>query len=628
MSKPKAKRKLLDELEATQSVAKSKKAKSKQTSNQEGKNLVKTKLLKRKVIPKAKGKKDGNNNAIPECSGKLSKFAKINGGTDLDLDRRNVLNVNNVVPITRTRAMKAKETIRDKSEIETLNDIDRLTNKEFISGNQIEEICHDGVELPINGSDLDDFEEDLDDATHNEPGEITSSDEDEVVVTKSPLVVAKATKQGVPRSRSDKFKHLKDDPDFRLFVNEIVGDQLASSREANTKVQPSKQRQQSDTVRDSSVHSRLGTTRIASSGSNNKNCTSDSRGLHNIRVNGVKSPSDTTIYTPALWKINQDDYALIEKISNFVESIRIDGKRNNSDKSYNNDQNLITPPGTAGSRRDNTNTNDGDSRRIERSGRRERDKQNDEIRPGTSRASSGASYESSNESQPDVIADQLLVQAERFKAKVEAPKGKNLSNNGYGDMLMPYDYDKLRSKFVKPEGLGPIDNEILFLRNFDQDDEFFHVTSQIDPGLKMRIERGEFVDLERLLPRDRVSGGKTFADDLNKHLYQMITQGTGNFVEPPTQRNSSRISNVRKWDQAFRVYAAIYTHANQDRASEIWQYVYVIHTAATANPWENVYYYDINFRELMASKPWRSWGKTYTQGWNMAFNNSSVNSYR
>ena len=71
--------------------------------------------------------------------------------------------------------------------------------------------------------------------------------------------------------------------------------------------------------------------------------------------------------------------------------------------------------------------------------------------------------------------------------------------------------------------------------------------------------------------------------------------------------------SVKKWDQAFRVYAAIYTHANPDRASEIWQYIYVIHTAAAANPWDNVYFYDINFHELMASKPWRSWGKTYTK---------------
>ena len=188
-------------------------------------------------------------------------------------------------------------------------------------------------------------------------------------------------------------------------------------------------------------------------------------------------------------------------------------------------------------------------------------------------------------------------------------------------MIMPYDYEKLRSKFVKPEGLVPLDGEILFLRNFDQDDEFFHIMSQIEPGLRLKIKKGEFVELEKLLPKDK-SMGRSGQDDLNKQLYQLITQGTGNYLEPPIPRNG-KISGIRKWDQAFRVYAAIYTHANPERASEIWQYIYVIHTAAAANPWENVYCYDINFRELMASKPWRNWGKTYTQDWNMAFNNNN-----
>ena len=88
------------------------------------------------------------------------------------------------------------------------------------------------------------------------------------------------------------------------------------------------------------------------------------------------------------------------------------------------------------------------------------------------------------------MMDQLLVQAEKFKAKIEAPKGN------FTDMLMPYGYEKLKSHFVKPEGLAPIDSEILFLRNFNQDDEFFHVMSQIDPSLHIKIERGEFIDLE------------------------------------------------------------------------------------------------------------------------------------
>ena len=191
----------------------------------------------------------------------------------------------------------------------------------------------------------------------------------------------------------------------------------------------------------------------------------------------------------------------------------------------------------------------------------------------------------------------MLIQAEKFKARIEVPKGMpNLSNlnnlpnlqqdmecqsvssnhrvenrrifrnvNDFMDMMMPYDYDKLRSKFVKPEGLAPLDSEILFLRNFDQDDEFFHVTSQIEPTLRGKIERGEFIELERLLPKDRF-GNKAAGDELNKHLFQLITQGTSNYLEPPISKNG-KINSIKKWDQAFRVFMAIYTHANPNRAS-------------------------------------------------------------
>ena len=217
----------------------------------------------------------------------------------------------------------------------------------------------------------------------------------------------------------------------------------------------------------------------------------------------------------------------------------------------------------------------------------------------------------------EAVTEQLLVQAEKFKAKVEALKG----NQNFVDMFMPYDYDRLRNKFVRPEELGPIDSEILFLRNFDQDDEFFHVTSQIDPILHVKIERGEYIELERLLPKDRFPG-RTAHGDINKQLFQLITQGTSNYLEMPATR-TGKLNSICKWDQAFRVFAAIYTRANPKRASEIWQYVYVIHTAAAANPLDNVHFYDVNFQQLMANKPWKSWGKTYTQGWNMAFNNVS-----
>ena len=237
----------------------------------------------------------------------------------------------------------------------------------------------------------------------------------------------------------------------------------------------------------------------------------------------------------------------------------------------------------------------------------------------TSRRNSQGRNDSEGEedNSPSVIADQLLLQAEKFKERIEAPKGKS-----FHELLMPYDYEKLRDRFVKPEGLAPLDKEILLLRNFNQNDEFCHVTSQIDPSLKGKIERGEFVDLERLLPKDRA--GKNPGDELNRQLFNLIAQGTSSFLEPPSTNKSEKINSIRKWDQVFRVYAAIYTNANPNRSSEIWQYIYVIHTAAAGNHWDNVYYYDINFWELMASKPWRSWGKTYTQGWNMAFNNNTL----
>ena len=80
----------------------------------------------------------------------------------------------------------------------------------------------------------------------------------------------------------------------------------------------------------------------------------------------------------------------------------------------------------------------------------------------------------------------------------------------------------------------------------------------------------------------------------------------------------SKISGICTWEQAFRVYAAIYSKAQPSRASEIWQYIYVINLAAASYAWDNVAFYDFTFRQLMSEQPNRSWSKTYTQGWNLA----------
>ena len=429
------------------------------------------------------------------------------------------------------------------------------------------------------------------------------------------------------RLKYSKFKHLKDDPEFSEFLNSMLDGKLAAREKSKaTEHQKTTSTKSKGILCGCHVNKNTGN-ELQTEVDLDRNCYShdkqdvynDDRNRENLMedlgeetenlvdmdgiesvlqtapppVRTFKSPSDTTLYSPGLCKVsNKDDLNIIERISNFVEKICLDNNRAG--------RSIVTPPVN-------------DNRRVEQissAGRREHEHW---AMPSTS-----SRDVETTQHEHGKVTDQLLIQAEIFKAKVEAPKG----NYEFTDMLMPYDYDKLSSKFIRSEGLAPLDREILFLHNFDQDDKFFHVTSQIDPTLKSKIEKGEFIELEWLLPKDRSPGSRS--DDINKQLFKLIIQGTNSYVEPPMPPKAGKINNVRKWDQAFRVFAAIYTNANPRRAAEIWQYVYVIHTAAAANPWDNLYFYYINFRELMASKPWRSWRKTYTQGWNIAFNNSSV----
>ena len=133
----------------------------------------------------------------------------------------------------------------------------------------------------------------------------------------------------------------------------------------------------------------------------------------------------------------------------------------------------------------------------------------------------------------------------------------------------------------------------------DEDDEFFHLTCHVDHLTRSKIEQGEFVELEKLLPRDKFRKS-------NDRL-ELIHRDGATFFAPAG--GESKITNVRHWEQAFRIYAAIYSMANPHRSAEIWQYVYVINTAASSYVWDNVANYDFTFRHLMAENPQRSWAK-------------------
>ena len=142
------------------------------------------------------------------------------------------------------------------------------------------------------------------------------------------------------------------------------------------------------------------------------------------------------------------------------------------------------------------------------------------------------------------------------------------------------------------------------------DDQFFHIICHVDSALQTKIERGGFVDLEKLLPRDPT---RKLIDESRMELVNH--DGSTLFV--PISDRESRINGIRRWEQGFRVYATIYTRQNPHQAAEIWQYIYTINLAANSFAWENVASYDYTFHQLMGEYPGRSWATIYQQMWSL-----------
>ena len=197
-------------------------------------------------------------------------------------------------------------------------------------------------------------------------------------------------------------------------------------------------------------------------------------------------------------------------------------------------------------------------------------------------------------------ANRLVVEAEKFRASVNAPPGTLAQGNNNVLVNDPEPMVQLQQNGVNSHiGMNQIG---------DMDDEFFPVTCHVDSQLHDKIERGEFVELEKLLPKMKCAVTENRLDLVFRdgHLYFIPAQ------------SDSRINGIRCWEQAFRIYAAIYSKANPSRSAEIWQYVHVINMAAASYTWENVANYDFTFRQLMHQYPQRSWAKLYLQMWSIS----------
>ena len=186
------------------------------------------------------------------------------------------------------------------------------------------------------------------------------------------------------------------------------------------------------------------------------------------------------------------------------------------------------------------------------------------------------------------VADNIVLQAEHFKATIDPPTGRET-----GHMAGANDMDSLSNNIKE---LLTILKNNSNVTEPDTDDDFFHITCHVEPTLRSKIAHGEFVDLEKLLPKNRAQmmAGATPDGDI-----EVVKKNGATYILPEASSKDMKITNVRKWEQAFRVYSAIYSEANPDRAAEIWQYVHVINTAAMSYAWENVAFYDVTFRQLM-----------------------------
>ena len=291
----------------------------------------------------------------------------------------------------------------------------------------------------------------------------------------------------------------------------------------------------------------------------------------------LKSPSDTTVYAPAVSKAHQFELGADKDIQQqpVVQSNLLNVRQRENSMGSGNDC-----------------INDQISRFVEQIRLQSGNDEDNDVRIVQPSLSAGVEADETRRK-----AEATVIEAEKFRAVIATPTGNFEISN-------PQIVNKVPMQNIPNIGGGV------------SDDDFFHLVCHIEPNLIHKIENGEFIELEKLLPKSSV--GNVSAGRYSDETRLEWVQHDGNTFLVSANSKESKTTNVRRWEQAFWVYATIYCTANPQRSKEIWQYISVINTAAGSYVWENVYNYDITFRHLMAFNPQRSWAVTYNQMWNLS----------
>ena len=166
----------------------------------------------------------------------------------------------------------------------------------------------------------------------------------------------------------------------------------------------------------------------------------------------------------------------------------------------------------------------------------------------------------------------------------------------------------LRGEYNNFNVLPKDTDQFKYIAQMDQD--YVVVGSHIDEGMQEKIIKGMYIDFSKLIPKDKV----LIEEDGRMEL---VIKNGKSFWIPASHTESVEINNFSKWEQAFRVYANIYTKGNPNRAAELIEYNHVIHSISLSFTWDNVYAYDKEFRLHMSRYPQRSWSIILQQAWSM-----------
>ena len=281
-------------------------------------------------------------------------------------------------------------------------------------------------------------------------------------------------------------------------------------------------------------------------------------------VLAVKSPSADTAYSPTLQKVGG---SVLNNVTRGFEQIRLRTP-------VTLDNHVVFTGHQKKSKRKRSRSR---SRR-----RRSRSRSRSRARSDSRSASTGNREERPLTSEDelrrklDQEAEDYVITSEKFKVVAEhPPSGNNFDSK--------YDYA--------------------------MDDEFLHTTCHVEETAVEKIAKCGFIELPKL--RNKVLR-KIWLND-KPRLELVNNDGKPYFVN--TEDKDNQITNVKAWEQAFRVYIMVFSKANPHRSAEILQYLDTIIHAAGSFIWENVAQYDYAFRKLMERHPNRSWARTHHQMW-------------